>query len=54
MQNNQIIDLQEHFERFCKVLHFRGFNSAKVVLTLIRSYLLPNLVKQRDNEPTVI
>ena len=29
MQKNQLIDLQEHFERYCKVLPVFGFNSVK-------------------------
>ena len=31
-----------------------GFNSAKYALNLIKPYLLPNLVNERDIEPTVI
>ena len=29
MQKNQLIDLQEHFQRYCNVLPVFGFNSAK-------------------------
>ena len=29
MQKNQLIELQEHFERYCNVLPVFGFNSAK-------------------------
>ena len=29
MQTNQLIDLQEHFERYCNVLPVFGFNSTK-------------------------
>ena len=54
MQKNQTIDLQEHFERYCNVLHVFGFNSAKYDNNLIKSYFLPILVKERDIEPTVI
>ena len=54
MQNNQLIDLQEQFERHCNVLPVFGFNSAKYDIKLIRSYLLPILVNERDIEPTVI
>ena len=46
MQNNQIIDLQEHFERYCNVLPVFGFNSAKYNINLIKSYLLPILVNE--------
>ena len=41
MQKNQLIDLQEHFERYCNVLPVFGFNSAKYDINLIKSYLLP-------------
>ena len=54
MQKNQLIDLPEHFERYCKVLPVFGFNSAKYDLNLIKSYLLPILAKERDIEPKVI
>ena len=54
MQKNQVIDLQEHFERYCNVLQVFGFNSAKYDINLIKSYLLPFLVNERDFEPTVI
>ena len=54
MQKNQLIDLQEHFERYCNVLPVFGFNGAKYDTNLIKSYLLPILVNERDIEPTVI
>ena len=37
MQKNQLIDLQEHFERYCNVLPVFGFNSAKYDFNLIKS-----------------
>ena len=54
MQKNQLIDLQEHFQRYCNVLPVLGFNSAKYDIILIKLYLLPILVNERDFEPTVI
>ena len=54
IQKNQLIDLQESLERYCNVLPVFGFNSAKYDLNLIKSYLLPILVNERDIEPTVI
>ena len=54
MQKNQLIDLQEQFERYCNVLPVFGFNSAKYDANLIKSYLLPILVNERDIEPTVM
>ena len=54
MQKNQLIDLQEHFERYCNVLPVFGFKSAKYDINLIKSYLLRILVNEQDIEPTVI
>ena len=54
IQKNQINDLQESLDRYCNVLPVFGFNSAKYDLHLIKSYLLPILVNERDIEPTVI
>ena len=54
IQENQVIDIQESLERSCNVLPVFGFNSAKYDLDLIKSYLLPILVNERDFEPTVI
>ena len=54
IQGNQLIDLQESLERYCNVLPVFGFNSAKYDLNLIKAYLLPILVNERDIEPTVI
>ena len=54
IQKKQLIDLQEHLERYCNVLPVFGFNSAKFDLNLIKSCLLPILVNERNIEPTVI
>ena len=54
MQYNQLIDLQEHFERYCNVLPVFGFNSAKYDINLIMAYLLPIFVYEQEIEPTVI
>ena len=54
MQKNQLIELQEHLERYCDVLPVFGFNSAKYDINLIKSYLLPILINERNMEPTVI
>ena len=37
MQKNQLIDLQERFERYCSTLPVFGFNSAKYYINLIES-----------------
>ena len=54
MQKNQLIELQEHLERYCNVLPVLGFNSAKYDINLIKSYLLPILINERNMEPIVI
>ena len=51
---NPLIDLQKSLESYCNVLPLFGFNSAKYDLNLIKPYLLPILVNERDIEPTVI
>ena len=53
-KKNQLIDLLESLERYYNVLPVFGFNSAKYDLNLIKSYLVPILVNERDIEPTVI
>ena len=54
IQKNQLFDFQESLERYCNVLPVFCFNSAKCDLNLIKSYLLPILVNERDIGPTVI
>ena len=54
MQKNQLIELQEHLERYSNVLPVFGFNSAKYDINLIKSYWLPILINGRNLEPTVI
>ena len=54
IQKKQLIDLQEHLERYCNVLPIFGFNGAKNDLNLLKTYLLPILVSERNIEPTVI
>ena len=54
MQKNQLIELREHLERYCNVLPVFGFNSAKYDINLIKSFLLPILINERNMEPTVI
>ena len=54
MQKNQLIELQEHLERYCNVLPVFVFNSAKHDINLIKFSLLPILINERNMEPTVI
>ena len=54
IQKNQLVDLQESLERYCNVLPLFCFNSVEYDLNLIKSFLLPILVNERDIEPTLI
>ena len=54
IQKNQLLKLQQHFERYVNTLPVFGFNSGKYDLNLIKSYLLPYLIHERDIQPTVI
>ena len=54
MQKNLLSELQEHLERYCNVLPVFEFNSAKDDINLIKSYLLPILINERNMEPIVI
>ena len=56
IQKKQFVDLQKHLERYCNVLPVFGFNSAiyETYINLIKSFLLPTLVNERNIEPTVI
>ena len=53
-RKNQLIELQEHLERYCNVLPVFGFNSAKHDINLINYYLLPILNNEANMLPTVI
>ena len=54
IQKNQLLDLQQHFERYVNTLPVFGFNNGKYDLILIKSYLLPYLIHERDIQPAVI
>ena len=54
MLKNQVLDLQQHFERYVNTLPVFRFNSGKHELNLNNSYLLPYLIHERDVQPTVI
>ena len=54
MQKNHLIELQEHLERYCNVLPVFGSNTAKYDINLIKSFLLPILINERNMEPTMI
>ena len=54
MQKNQLIELQDYLERYRNVLPVFEFNSAKYDINLIKSYLLPILINERNMELIVI
>ena len=54
MQKNQLIELQEHLERYCNVLPVFEYYSAKYDINSIKSNLLPILINERNIEPFVI
>ena len=54
MQKNQLIEHQEHNERYFNVLPVFGFINAKFDITLIKSSFLPSVINERKMEPTVI
>ena len=54
IQKNQLLDLQQNFESYVSTLPVFGFNSGKYDLNLLKSYLLPYLIHERDIQPTVI
>ena len=55
IKKKQLIDLQEHWNRFCNVLPIFGFNSAKKNdPDLKKSYFIPIPVNERNLEPTVM
>ena len=53
MQKYQIFDLQEHRKRFRNILPVFGFNYAKYDLNIVKTFLLPILINERDIRPTV-
>ena len=53
-QKNQLIELQEHRERYCNALPMFGFNTAKYDISLIKSYSIPILINERNMEHILI
>ena len=54
MQKNQLIDLQERFEWYCNTIPAFGFSISRYDINLVKSYLLPIVVYERNFEPIVI
>ena len=54
MQKNQHIDLKQNLERYVNTLPVFGFNSGRYDLNLIKSYLIPYLINDKEAERMVI
>ena len=54
MQKNQLIDLKQNLESFVNTLPIFGFNSGRYDLNMIKSYLIPYLINDKEAEPMVI
>ena len=54
MQKNQLIDLKKYLERYVNTLPVFGFNNGRYDLNLIKSYLIPCLINDKEAEPMVI
>ena len=54
LKKNQLIDLMQHLERYTNTLPVFGFNSGRYDINLIKSYLIPYLINEKDIEPSVI
>ena len=54
IQKNQLIDLKQHLERYVNILPVFGFNSGRYDLNLIKSYLIPYFIRDKEQETSVI
>ena len=54
IQKNHLIDLMQHLERYTNTLPVFGFNSGRYDINLVKSYLIPYLIKEKEIEPSVI
>ena len=54
MQKNLLIDLKQNLERYINTLPVFGLNSGKYDLNLIKSYLIPYLINNKEAERMVI
>ena len=52
-QKHQLIDLQDHLEGYCNciVLPVFDFSGARYEITLIKSFLMPLITRERGMEP---
>ena len=53
IQKNQLIDLKQHLERYINTLPVFGFNSGRYDLNLIKSYLIPYLIRDKEQKTSV-
>ena len=53
-QKNQLIDLKQHLERYINNLPVFGFNNGRYDLNLIKSYWIPYLIRDKEQETSVI
>ena len=54
IQKNQLIDLKQDLERYVNSLPVFGFNCGRNYLNLIKSYLILYLIRDKDQEASVI
>ena len=54
IQKNQLIDLKQHLEGYVNTLPVFGFNSGRYDLNLIKSYSIPYLIRDKEQETSVI
>ena len=47
-------DLKQYLDRYVKTLLVSGFNSGRYDLNLINSYLIPYLIRDKEQEASVI
>ena len=50
IHKSQPIDLTQHLERYVHTLPIVGFNSGRYDLNLIKTYLLPYLIRNKEQE----
>ena len=48
IQKNQLTDLMQHLERYTNALPVFGFNSGRYDINLIKSYLIPYLINEKE------
>ena len=53
IQKNQLIVLKQHLERYVNTLPVFGFDSGRYDLNVIKSYLIPFLIRDKEQETSV-